>query len=299
METMRNVLVYKDNGDSKLKFQTSAKEFGEILDVIKSKFSMSDSEVAKYEFIDGIHRTRYAANSVLPEKSIHPRTGKETTDLSIFMVRTKKNTESGSTPKKMVDVNRKEIVACINTNKFNNDILITFGKNLTQVSTDNLFVYLYVKDINLFGIQFKVKDQSLLNKCVEDAKSNWACFNNEVPAKRELRNNCTTVNHEDEKPENAKDEQRNDESNGGSKEIQENDSTKEEGNDAVHAQEETAGDFKAEGIGAFTDSQLENEIIRRYIGRADDANKFINRFSTEVMPESITDEDMRDMMNRI
>lgn len=270
----RNVLVYKDNGDGKLKFKTSATQFSDILEVIKREFNMTDAEVSKYEFIDGIHRTRYATNSILPEKSIHPRTGAETTDLSIFMVRTKKNTESGSRKKSpLVEVDRTDVVYRMNIMGYNNDILRSFGRNYTQVSTDELFVYLYIKgDLNF---NYKIKDEVLLKKMVNEAKSTWPCFNKEIPAKKSIYKKSS-----DEEPE------------------QDEDGVNYQ-SDACNGQPEPKEKASSDVLKEFSDKELEDELILRFTGRADDANNFINRFIDKALPASITDSDMQDMMNRI
>lgn len=301
-EKSRNVLVYKDNGDSKLKFQTTAKEFSEILDVIKKKFGMNDSEISKYEFIDGIHRTRYASNSVLPEKSIHPRTGQETTDLSIFMVRTKKNTESGSTPKKMVIVDRKAVVARINEKKYNTDILETFGKNLTQVSTDDLFVYVYIKENKQPALDFVVKSQTILDNKAETAISSWHCFNPEVPAARSVYKKNEDVK-QPVKADGRKEEK---------PELQNNEEVRTEGQAEDNGNEGTVSDSSTNESGKTSSSpaefnlsnvstdELEEEIIRRYKDKgADDANGFVDRFNTAIFGNDITDADMKTLARYI
>lgn len=293
-EKTRNVLVYKDNGDSKLKFQTSAKEFSEILDVIKKKFGMNDSEISKYEFIDGIHRTRYVSNSVLPEKSIHPRTGQETTDLSIFMVRTKKNTESGSTPKRMVIVDRKVVVAAINKKKYNLDVLETFGKNLTQVSTDDLFVLLYIKENKNPGIDFVIKNQTLLDNKVETAISSWHCFNPEVPVARNVykKNDDSSKSNENtgfQKKEEVHTERQAEDN--GSVGKRENSSKEEVGKDA---------NSNELNLSEVPTDKLEEEIFRRYKDKGyDDANGFINRFNNEIFGNDITDSDMMQLAKNL
>lgn len=292
----RNVLVYKDNGDGKLKFKTSATQFSDILEVIKKEFSMTDAEISKYEFIDGIHRTRYAANSILPEKSIHPRTGAETTDLSIFMVRTKKNTESGSRKKSpLVEVDRADVVYKMNVMGYNNDILRSFGRNYTQVSTDELFVYLYIKGDLSFN--YKIKDEALLKKMVDEAKSTWPCFNKEIPAKKSIyKKSSDEESEQDKNGANYQSGACNIQSK--SEEKPEKQDKKDECDAGVRnngSKEKASSDVLKE----FSDKELEDELILRFIGRADDANNFIDRFINEALPASITDSDMQDMMNRI
>lgn len=292
----RNVLVYKDNGDGKLKFKTSATQFSDVLEVIKKEFNMTDAEVSKYEFIDGIHRTRYAANSILPEKSIHPRTGAETTDLSIFMVRTKKNTESGSRKKSsLVEVDRADVVRKISAMGYNNDILCSFGRNYTQVSTDELFVYLYAKGDLDFN--YKIKDETLLRRMVNEAKSTWPCFNKNIPAKKSIYKKSS-----DEEPEQDKDDTKcqSDVCNDQPKsEEKPEDTYKGDEHDAGIRDNEPKERASSDVLKEFSDKELEDELILRFTGRADDANNFINRFIDKALPASITDSDMRDMMNRI
>jgi hypothetical protein len=292
----RNVLVYKDNGDGKLKFKTSATQFSDILEVIKKEFNMTDAEVSKYEFIDGIHRTRYATNSILPEKSIHPRTGAETTDLSIFMVRTKKNTESGSRKKsQLVEVDRADVVHRMNAMGYNNDILRSFGRNYTQVSTDELFVYLYIKGDLSFN--YKIKDETLLRRMVNEAKSTWPCFNKEIPAKKSIYKKSS-----DEKPEQNENDARYQSGSCNSQSESEEkteDAYKEDEHDAGIGNNEPKEKASSDVLKEFSDKELEDELILRFTGRADDANNFINRFIDKALPASITDSDMQDMMNRI
>ena len=292
----RNVLVYKDNGDGKLKFKTSATQFSDVLEVIKKEFNMTDAEVSKYEFIDGIHRTRYATNSILPEKSIHPRTGAETTDLSIFMVRTKKNTESGSRKKSsLVEVDRADVVHRMNAMGYNNDILRSFGRNYTQVSTDELFVYLYIKgDLNF---NYKIKDETLLKNKVDEAKSTWSCFNKEIPAKKSIYKKSS--DEESEQDKNGANYQSDACNSQPESEEKPEDSYKADEHDAGIGSNEPKEGASSDVLKEFSDKELEDELILRYTGRTDDANNFINRFIDKALPASITDSDMRDMMNRI
>lgn len=292
----RNVLVYKDNGDGKLKFKTSATQFSDILEVIKKEFNMTDAEISKYEFIDGIHRTRYAANSILPEKSIHPRTGAETTDLSIFMVRTKKNTESGSRKKSpLVEVDRADVVYKMNVMGYNNDILRSFGRNYTQVSTDELFVYLYVKGDLDFN--YKIKDEALLKKMVDDAKSTWPCFNKEIPAKKSIYKKSS--DEESEQDKNGASYQSGACNSQSEPEEKPEEQDKKDECDAGIGNNGPKERVSSDVLKEFSDKELEDELILRFIGRADDANNFIDRFINEALPASITDSDMQDMMNRI
>lgn len=292
----RNVLVYKDNGDGKLKFKTSATQFSDILEVIKKEFGMTDAEVSKYEFIDGIHRTRYATNSILPEKSIHPRTGAETTDLSIFMVRTKKNTESGSRKKSpLVEVDRADVVYKISVMGYNNDILRSFGRNYTQVSTDELFVYLYIKgDLNF---NYKIKDEALLKKMADEAKSTWPCFNKEIPAKKSIYKK--SLDEESEQDKNGADYQSSACNSQSESEEKPEEQDKKDECDAGIGDNEPERKASSDILKEFSDKELEDELILRFTGRTDDANNFINRFIDKALPTSITDSDMQDMMNRI
>lgn len=292
----RNVLVYKDNGDGKLKFKTSATQFSDVLEVIKKEFNMTDTEISKYEFIDGIHRTRYAANSILPEKSVHPRTGAETTDLSIFMVRTKKNTESGSRKKSpLVEVDRADVVYRMNVMGYNNDILRSFGRNYTQVSTDELFVYLYIKDDLNFN--YKIKDAALLKKMVDEAKSTWPCFNKEIPAKKSIYKKSS--DEESEQNENGANYQPDACNSQSESEEKPEEQDKKDEYDAGIEDNEPKEKASSDVLKEFSDKELEDELILRFTGRVDDANNFIDRFINEALPASITDSDMRDMMNRI
>lgn len=284
----RKVLVYKDNGDKKVRFTIKSENFSDILDVIKKEFNMSDNDIKNYEFIDGMHRTRYSANSILPESSVHPRTGQRTTDLSIFMVRAKKNIESGSKPVcTFARVDKKAVGQEIKLNNLNKDVVDYCGLNLSQARGESMLVVLAASiGIENIKCQYQIIDNAAFEKEIKRFKeikcgilSKDAC-NNSATGNKEDKKGCKV----EEKPE-IKEDKKPSEIKGESKNNTSNEGTSNGGSE----------ERPSVVCGINEDSIIE------YFKSLDDekALELINRINNEKFGHIVTDSDMMEMMRHL
>lgn len=283
----RKVLVYKDNGDKKVRFTIKSENFSDILDVIKKEFNMSDNDIKNYEFIDGMHRTRYSANSILPESSVHPRTGQRTTDLSIFMVRAKKNIESGSKPVcTFARVDKKVVGQEIKLNNLNKDVVGYCGLNLSQARGESMLVVLAASiGIENIKCQYQIIDNAAFEKEIKRFKeikgisSKNAC-NNSATGNKEDEKGCKV----EEKPE-IKEDKKPSEIKGESKDNTSNEGTSNGGSE----------ERPSVVCGINEDSIVE------YFKSLDDekALELINRINNEKFGHIVTDSDMMEMMRHL
>lgn len=283
----RKVLVYKDNGDKKIRFTVKSENFSDILDVIKKEFNMSDNDIKNYEFIDGMHRTRYSANSILPESSVHPRTGQRTTDLSIFMVRAKKNIESGSKPVcTFARVDKKVVGQEIKMNNLNKDVVEYCGLNLSQARGESMLVVLAASiGIKNIKCQYQIIDNAAFEKEIKRFKeikgisSEDAC-NNHTTGNKEDEKGCKVEEkpeiEEDKKPNEIKGESEDNTSNEGAS----NSGSKEKPNIVC---------------------EINEDSIVEYFKSLDDekALELINRINNEKFGHIVTDSDMMEMMRHL
>lgn len=283
----RNVLVYKDNGDKKVRFTIKSESFSDILEVIKKEFNISDNDIKNYEFIDGMHRTRYSANSILPESSVHPRTGQRTTDLSIFMVRAKKNIESGSKPVcTFARVDKKAVGQEIKLNNLNKDVVEYCGLNLSQARGESMLVVLAASiGIKNVKCQYQIIDNAAFEKEIKRFKeikgisSEDAC-NNSTAGNKEDEKGCKV----EEKPE-IKEDEKPSKIKGESKDNTSNERTSNSGSEEKPSVE----------------CGINEDTIIEYFKSLDDekALELINRINNEKFGHIVTDSDMMEMMRHL
>lgn len=289
----RKVLVYKDNGDKKVRFSITTDKFSDVMDIIKREFGMSDNDVKNYEFIDGMHRTRYSENSILPESSVHPRTGQRTTDLSIFMVRAKKNIESGSKPIcTFAKVDKKAIGQEIKLNNLNKAVVeYCGGLNLTQARGEDMLVIL-AANIGIENVksQYQIIDNPVFKEKVDLLKAKIG--NKRIPSN--AGNNTNAYNKGDEEK--------------GKKEIEQPEHKHQEKTDKKpceikgeskndNANDEGTGGIEESGKSECKDRITEESIIEYFKSLNDeDALELINRINNEKFGHIITDSDMMEMM---
>lgn len=126
----REILIANTNTQKRYKLTTAAETLGEL----KAAMSSADIDYSNLEFTEGISKTKLLDDSTQLPKNVMYK-GQATNNLVILLTNTKKNIASGS------EYTRQEVYNLIKEGNLQEGVKETFGRNFTQVPTDDLVTY--------------------------------------------------------------------------------------------------------------------------------------------------------------
>lgn len=129
----REILIANTNTQKRYKLTTGAETLGEL------KVAMAEAgiEYGSLEFTEGISKTKLLDDaSQLPKNIMYK--GNVTNNLVILLTNTKKNIESGIPH----PADRKAAYSIIKENNLQQEVINKFGRNFTQVSTNDLVEFI-------------------------------------------------------------------------------------------------------------------------------------------------------------
>lgn len=146
----REILIANTKTQKRSKLTTSATTLGEL----KAAMREADIDYSGMTFTEGISKTQLLDDSTqLPSNVMYK--GQPTNNLVILLTNTKKNIASGA-------ISRKEAYELIKESDLQEDVKAKFGKNFTQVTTDNLIKFLKENDVRI---------ENEIEKAIEDSKA--------------------------------------------------------------------------------------------------------------------------------
>lgn len=133
----REILIANTKTQKRSKITSSAMTLGEL----KADLRTNGIDYSDMTFTEGISKTQLLDDATqLPQNVMYK--GQPTNNLVILLTNTKKKIASGA-------ISRKEAYELVKENNLQEDVKVEFGKNFTQVSTDNLIKFLEENDVNL------------------------------------------------------------------------------------------------------------------------------------------------------
>ena len=133
----REILIANTNTQKRYKLTTDAETLGEL----KTAMEEAGIEYGDLEFTEGISKTKLLDDaSQLPKNIMYK--GNTTNNLVILLTNTQKKIESGLPH----PTDRKVAYSIIKEYNLQQDIVDKFGRNFTQVSTDNLIEFINTLD---------------------------------------------------------------------------------------------------------------------------------------------------------
>lgn len=133
----REIIIANTKTQKRSKITSSAMTLGEL----KSDLRANGIDYSDMTFTEGISKTQLLNDAVkLPQNVMYK--GHPTNNLVILLTNTKKKIASGA-------ISRKEAYKLIKENNLQEDVKVEFGKNFTQVTTDNLIKFLGERDVEL------------------------------------------------------------------------------------------------------------------------------------------------------
>lgn len=138
----REILVANTRTQKRSKITTDATTLGELKDALDA----AGIDYSEMTFTEGISKTQLLDdNTQLPQNVMYK--GQPTNSLVILLTNTKKNIASG--------ISRKEVYQMVKDNNLQEAVKEEFGRNYTQVPTDDLFEFIDSPDNSLTEEDFE------------------------------------------------------------------------------------------------------------------------------------------------
>ena len=137
----REILIANTKTQKRSKINSSATTLGEL----KADLAAAGVDYSGMTFTEGISKTQLLDDATqLPQNVMYK--GQPTNNLVILLTNTKKNIASGA-------ISRKEAYTLVKEFNLQEDVKVQFGKNFTQVSTDELIKFLQENDVKLYEVE--------------------------------------------------------------------------------------------------------------------------------------------------
>ena len=159
----REILIANTKTQKRSKITSSAMTLGEL----KTDLRANGIDYSDMTFTEGISKTQLLDDATqLPQNVMYK--GQPTNNLVILLTNTKKKIASGI-------ISRKEVYELIKENDLQEDVKVEFGKNFTQVTTDNLIKFLEDNDVSLEEAAYKeeIKEENPTDEPKEVEKENY------------------------------------------------------------------------------------------------------------------------------
>lgn len=159
--TEREILVANTSTQKRYKLTTTAETLAEL----KNAMDNANITYDNMTFTEGISKTQLISDDTQLPKNVMYK-GQPTNNLVILLTNTKKNIASGNS------YTRKELYDIITSNSFQEQVKEVFGRNYTQVSSDDLETF-------ISGLHYGSKEAEETENTVDTThptKGDYVCY---------------------------------------------------------------------------------------------------------------------------
>jgi len=163
----RKIIIYRNNATHTEEMTGDVSNMGQL----KQLFTNEGIDYAKYDIykIWG-GKSECITNEInsyaFPDTVKIGRSNKETSDLYFSLVKKDKNIDTARSTS-MVKLNRNEAFSIIHNRGLEQEFKTTFGKPVTNASNDELYMFLYVNDIDISVVELKKNGIATLQKKID------------------------------------------------------------------------------------------------------------------------------------